>query len=88
MTVFVLYNGTENEIQTFFNIANRSHEHLKFIYEYSNREITFLDYTEIYKGSRFTNEGVLDIRTHIKRLKPFNTWRELAHILQTYLKLL
>ena len=66
----LLYNGSENEIQTFFNIANRSHEHLKFTYEYSNKEITFLD-TEIYKGSRFTNEGVLDIRTHIKKTETF-----------------
>ena len=67
---FLLYNGSENEILTFFNIANRSHKYLKFTYEYSNREITFLD-TEVYKGSRFLYEGVLDIRTHIKKTETF-----------------
>ena len=67
---FLLYKGSVNEIKDFFDLANRSHEYLKFTYEYSNKEITFLD-TEIYKGSRFSNESVFDIRTHIKKTETF-----------------
>ena len=35
------------------------------IYETSNKELIFLDIT-LYKGDRFLNKNILDIRTHIK----------------------
>ena len=59
---FILYNGTFEEMHEFFRIANNSHRHLKFTYEISLEQITFL-YTMVYKGDRFLSTGVLDLRT-------------------------
>ena len=48
---FILYQGEIEEIQQLFNLANDAHVHLKFTYEFSQHEITFLD-TVIYKGKQ------------------------------------
>ena len=44
---------------------NQIHDTIKFTYEASNTEVTFLDVT-VYKGEKFTSTGILDVRTHIK----------------------
>ena len=44
---------------------NQIHNTIKFTYEASNTEVTFLDVT-VYKGEKFTSTGILDVRTHIK----------------------
>lgn len=66
---FLVYQGKENEIHDFFNLANTHHQLLKFTYEISDTEMTFLD-TTVYKGTRFKNNGILDIKSYIK---PTNT---------------
>ena len=67
---FILHSGTAEQIQNLFQIANKSHKHLKFTFEFSNQEITFLD-THIYKGKRFKEEGILDIKTYTKKTETF-----------------
>ena len=48
------------------HLENSFHPTIKFTYESSQNELTFLD-TTIYKGERFKLEKKLDIRTHIKK---------------------
>jgi len=43
---------------------------IKFNAEISETETTFLD-TSIYKGERFRNNAVLDVRTHFKPTETF-----------------
>ena len=50
--------------------ANNFHRTIKFTAEISEMEITFLD-TIIFKGERFRNESILDIRTHYKPTETF-----------------
>ena len=47
------------------NKLNQAHTTIKFTHEISETELTFLDIT-LYKGNRFQNNQILDIRTHIK----------------------
>ena len=70
---FIIFNGNRNEAERFFTIANSIHNLLKFTYEISESSMVFLD-TEIYKGNRFENSGILDIKTYIK---PTNTFQYL-----------
>ena len=50
--------------------ANNSHPTIKFTAEISEIETTFQD-TIIYKGDRFRNDSILDIRTHCKPTETF-----------------
>ena len=43
---------------------------LNLLLEISDKEINFLD-TTVYKGERFHNQGILDIRTHFKPTETF-----------------
>ena len=61
--VFSLWDVTRTEIDFFIEQANKFHPTIKFTAYISNKEITFLD-TVVYKGDRFQNESILDIRTH------------------------
>ena len=58
-------DSTMNELKEFFDIANKEHDLLKFTYNISLQEVTFLD-TTIYKGKRFINNGILDIKSFHK----------------------
>ena len=64
------YEGEENEIINFFEIANNIHPLLKFTYEIAETCITYLD-TEVYKGKRFEEMKILDIKSHIKKTETF-----------------
>ena len=75
----LIHLGTADEIHELFALANTKHAHLKFTYEFSKHEITFLD-TVIYKGERFQNEVILDIKTYIKPTETFqHLHRENSH---------
>ena len=50
--------------------ANNFHPTIKFTAEISEIETTFQD-TIIYKGDRFRNDSILDIRTHCKPTETF-----------------
>ncbi|KAK3086137.1 hypothetical protein FSP39_014058 [Pinctada imbricata] len=70
---FIIYSGDENEIHELFAIANSAHPLLKFTYDMSHNQMDFLD-TAVYKGARFLEKNVLDIKTFIK---PTNTYQYL-----------
>lgn len=67
---FIAFNGTQNEILQFFDIGNTCHEHLKFTYEISEKSVNFLD-TTIYKGIRFQENNILDIKSYVKPTNNF-----------------
>ena len=49
---------------------NRFHPTIKFTAEISDKEVTFPD-PIVYKGARFDNQSILDIRTHFKPTETF-----------------
>ena len=67
---FSLWRTERKEIDEFIALANRHHPSIKFTAEISDKEINFLD-TTVYKGERFHNQGILDIRTHFKPIENF-----------------
>ena len=46
-------------------LKKKTHHTIKFTYDISNIELTFLDIT-VYKGDRFQTTNILDYNTHIK----------------------
>ena len=68
--IFSLWRTDRKEIDEFIALANRHHPSIKFTAELSDKEINFLD-TTVYKGERFHNQGILDIRTHFKPTETF-----------------
>ena len=70
--VISLWNTSRDKIEDFLVKANSFHPTIKFTAEISETETTFLD-TKVYKGDRFKKESILDVRTHSKLQKPFNT---------------
>ena len=68
--IFSLWDSTRQEIYLFIEQANNFHPTIKFTAEISEIETTFLD-TIIYKGDRFRNDSILDIRTNYKPTETF-----------------
>ena len=68
--IFSLWDSDKQEITLFIEQANNFHDTIKFTAEISENETTFLD-TVIFKGERFKNESILDIRTHYKPTETF-----------------
>ena len=62
---FVIWTGSASEFTTYMNTINQIHRTIKFTYDVSETELTFLDVT-LYKGNRFSLNQLLDVRTHIK----------------------
>ncbi|CAC5386124.1 unnamed protein product [Mytilus coruscus] len=54
---FMVTECNKSQIDEFFAIANRIDPLLKFTYDFSNTELTYLD-TKVYKGERFKSSGV------------------------------
>lgn len=50
--------------------ANTHLSMIKFTTEISEKRITFLD-TTVFKGKRFYEDTILDIRTHFKPIETF-----------------
>lgn len=67
---FIIFNGTKQHALRLFEIANESHDLLKFTFEISEENAIFLD-TEISKC--YTNAGrcTLDIKCHSKPTDTF-----------------
>ena len=68
--IFSLWDSTRPEIYLFIERTNNFHPTIKFTAEISEIKTTFLD-TIIYKGDRFRNDSILDIRTHYKPTETF-----------------
>ena len=64
-TIFSLYGLARPEFEKFMSDINQIHSTIKFTYEISDTELTFLDVT-LYKGERFKSTDMLDLKTHIK----------------------
>ena len=67
---FLLWNISRDEVNAFIEQANRFHPAITFMAEKSETEIALLD-TYVYKGERFQNESILDVRTHYKPTETF-----------------
>ena len=63
--IFIIWTGTTEEFEKFMSDINQIHSTIKFTYEISDTELTFLDVT-LYKGERFKSANILDLKTHIK----------------------
>ena len=50
--------------------ANLHHPTIKFTAEISDTETVFLD-TVVYKGTRFKEKSILDVKTHFKKTETF-----------------
>ena len=61
---------TKDEVLQFIQKANQFLPTIKFTAEISDSEATFLD-TTIYKGERFKETGILDVRVHLKPTEKF-----------------
>ena len=68
--IFVIWLGSNEELTTFISKINQVHPTIKFTYEHSDSELTFLDVT-VYKGPQFKETGLLDVKTH-NVIKPTN----------------
>ena len=68
--IFSLWRTERKERGEFIALVNRHYPEIKFTAEISDKEINFLDAT-VYKGERFHNQGILDIRTHFKPTETF-----------------
>ena len=63
--VFCLWDTNKEEIENFIGQANSYHPTIKF-----NAEVSQLE-TAVYKGERFEEESILDVRTHYKPTETF-----------------
>ena len=68
--IFSIWNVHKHQVTQFIEQANKHHQTIKFTAEISYTEITFLD-TNVFKGERFANKSVLDIKTHFKPTETF-----------------
>lgn len=64
--IFIIWTGSNEDLQIFMDKINSIHPTIKFTHEYDDNELTFLDMT-VYKGPSFKDTGLLDIKTHIKK---------------------
>ena len=68
--VISMWNTSRDKIEDFVVKANSFHPTIKFTAEISETETTFFD-TKVYKGDRFNEESILDVRTLFKATKTF-----------------
>ncbi|XP_048589460.1 uncharacterized protein LOC125573153 [Nematostella vectensis] len=68
--IFAVWTIPGDKIASFLNFANVFHPTIKFTHELSQETITFLD-TEVFKGERFMDSNILDVRTHFKPTETF-----------------
>ena len=66
----IINRRNKKEINSFIEVANSYHPTIKFTSEISDKEITFLD-TCVYKGERFKEESIPDVRTYFKPTETF-----------------
>jgi len=68
--IFSLWDISKADIETFIEQANSRHPTIKFTADISDTETVFLDMI-IYKGNRFKEQSILDIKTHFKPKETF-----------------
>ena len=65
-----MWDISKPDIEQFIEQANSYHPTIKFTAEISDTETVFLD-TVIFKGKRFKEQSILDIKTHFKPTEKF-----------------
>ncbi len=68
--VLCIWPGDQADFSNFVNYLNESHQTIKFTYECSQTSVDFLDLT-IYKGERYKNDNILDIKPFFKKTNKF-----------------
>ena len=68
--ILCIWPGTQSEVQSFINYLNSAHDTIKFTHECSDNSVDFLDIT-IYKGNRFRNSQLLDVKPFFKKTNKF-----------------
>ena len=68
--VLCIWPGKQEDLDTFVQYLNRSHQTIKFTYESSPSNVDFLDIT-IYKGERYISHNKLDIKPFFKKTNKF-----------------
>ena len=63
--IFLVYGGEREQFDSYRADINKIHPTIKFTAECNSDQATFLDITA-YKGERFKETGVLDVKTYIK----------------------
>ena len=82
--LFMIYTGTQNQLHEFITNINGLHETFKFSYEFSPHTISYLD-LDIFKSHKYTNERILDTRTHTKATDTFQYLsRNSCHPIRTF----
>lgn len=66
----MIFHGAHEKLVSFFELANRHHKYLKFTYDISETDITFLD-VHLFKGRRFLENNTLDMKTYFKPTNSF-----------------
>jgi hypothetical protein len=64
--ILIMYQGSCNELQALKSRMNNAHPTLKFTFETSDNIVTYLD-LQIFKGDRFTENGLLDHKINVKK---------------------
>ena len=64
--IFIIWTSSMTELETYIKHINSIHPTIKFTYEVNKEQLTFLDIT-LYKGERFKQHNILDVKTHIKK---------------------
>ena len=70
--IFCVWTGSRPSLDAFLDRLNTRHSTLRFTSEISHAHVEFLD-LNIFKGKRFHQRNLLDLSTHLKKKKPFNT---------------
>ena len=65
-----LWDISKPDIEAFIEQAKLHHPTIKFTAEISDTETVSLD-TIVYKGTRFMEKSILDVKTHFKRTETF-----------------
>ena len=78
------HTETQNQLHEFITNINKLHETFKFSYEFRPHTISYFD-LDIFKGHKYTNERILDTRTHTKATDTFQYLsRNSCHPISTF----
>ena len=68
--ILCVWTGSRESLEALLRRLNSCHPTIHFTWTISEDSLEFLD-TRIYKGSRFSETGILDIETHFKPTNSF-----------------
>ena len=72
-----IWDISKPDTEAFIEQANLHHPTIKFTAEISDTETVFLD-TVVYKGTRFKEKSILDVKTHFTSCHPPSVKKDLS----------